>query len=167
MKQKGFTLIELLIVIAIIGVLASVVLASLNSARSKGADAAIKSNLTSIRVQAAIWYEDNGLVYASTPFALGACPSAVSTGNIFADSKVFSAVSAAYNLSGGVANSRCVATADEWAVAIQLKTSDGAGVATPDPDSWCTDSVGSARSYAYASGEDIGDVINNVTYACN
>ncbi len=55
--NKGFTLIELLVVIAIIGILSSVVLASLNTARAKGADAAIKSNLANIRAQSEIMYD--------------------------------------------------------------------------------------------------------------
>jgi prepilin-type N-terminal cleavage/methylation domain-containing protein len=65
MLSRGFTLIELLVVIAIIGILAAVVLGSLNDARSGGQDASIKQSVANIRSQAELWYNSNGYSYAN------------------------------------------------------------------------------------------------------
>ena len=64
-KSKGFTLIELLVVIAIIGLLSSVVLASLETARAKSRDASRFSSLISIRNALELFRSDNK-AYPST-----------------------------------------------------------------------------------------------------
>jgi prepilin-type N-terminal cleavage/methylation domain-containing protein len=48
-RNKGFTLVELLVVIAIIGILSSVVFASLSSARNKARVAKATASLDSLR----------------------------------------------------------------------------------------------------------------------
>jgi prepilin-type N-terminal cleavage/methylation domain-containing protein len=60
MKQSGFTLIELLVVIAIIGILSSVVMASLNTARNKGKQATLKSEALQLRNLLEFEYTDTG-----------------------------------------------------------------------------------------------------------
>ena len=51
MKNRGFTLIELLLVISIIGLLASMILLSLSSARNKSKDTRIGSDIRQLRIQ--------------------------------------------------------------------------------------------------------------------
>jgi len=58
-KNRGFTLIELLVVIAIIGVLSSVVLASLKNVRMRANDTARVSDIRSIRTAMEMYYNDN------------------------------------------------------------------------------------------------------------
>src|ERR1035437_8952104 len=107
--QKGFTLIELLVVIAIIGILSSVVLASLNTARGKGSDAAIKEDINNARAQAELYYNDHSYAYDGVCAALNtATPGGILT------------MKNAATAAGGT-NVKCGDIAAGWAMAIQLK----------------------------------------------
>jgi len=63
MKQKGFTLIELLVVISIIGLLASVVLISLTTARLKARDAKRIADFRQLQNALELYYNDNNDQY--------------------------------------------------------------------------------------------------------
>lgn len=138
---RGFTLIELLVVIAIIGILSSVVLASLNTARNKGADAAIKSNLSAARAEAEIYYDSNGNQYytAATPAAgVGVC--AATGANVIGDS-----VNAAIAASGSseTLSTSCYAGQTAWAASVRMKS-----VTT---EQYCVDSTGYAATTTTAA----------------
>jgi len=129
--NQGFTLIELLVVIAIIGILSSVVLASLNTARGKGADAAVKSNLNNMRAQAELFY-DTGQTYT------GVCGQTNMTAGQAA------AVAAGGN--GGTCSVNGGGTAwNAWA-----------GLKADTAQAWCVDSFGNSKQITKAQGSALG-----------
>jgi general secretion pathway protein G len=64
--KRGFTLIELLVVIAIIGILSSVVLASLNSARQKSRDARRIADIKQLQLALELFADSNSGGYPSS-----------------------------------------------------------------------------------------------------
>lgn len=156
--QKGFTLIELLVVIAIIGILSSVVLASLTTARSKGVDAAVQSAMSNMRAQAELYYSNTGNYGIGTAASTyGNCTSP--TTHLFASTTApgnlinLLADIAAKN-GGTLGTSKVVCTtignpATAWAVL---------GSTTHATLSWCVDSTGASKQ----SGG-----VNGTTGACN
>ena len=135
-RKSGFTLIELLVVIAIIGILSSVVLASLNTARSKGNDAAIKSDLSGIQTQAALYYDNNSNSYSASASSSPSAATCTAASTVFSDPVVTQAVNGIK--SSGGATLLCEAGPSSFAISSNLKTS-----AT---SYWCVDSSGNATS---------------------
>lgn len=126
-NTKGFTLIELLVVIAIIGVLSSVVLASLNVARGKGANAAVRQNMNALRAQAEVYYDSSPTGYT------GVC----------SDPQILKIRAAADIASGGTTYCLDVPSSS-WVVSSPFKVPDGVN------NFWCVDGAGVARGHASA-----------------
>lgn len=136
--KKGFTLIELLVVIAIIGILSSVVLASLTTARTRGQAAAIQSEMSNMRAQAELYYSTNSNTYGSS----SDCTT----------SSVFNGTNGLQNLIAGVDNKggglSCKASGSAWAA----KTTTAVGGTY-----FCVDSTGMSTSSPTSADFNVAD----------
>lgn len=148
-KNGGFTLVELLVVISIIGLMSSIVLASLTTARTRAGDTAVKSGLDNFRKYAALFYDNNSSYGAPVAPAANDTCSAVS--GLFVDTDAQSVIAGAR--ASGASNPagqnryRCAVgvSGQSWALSVPLKTAG---------DSLCVDSSGDGPKSGYAAFVD-------------
>ena len=142
-QKDGFTLIELLVVIAIIGILSSIVLASLNTARGKGNDAKVKAQLAGLPASAAV-YNDTNSNYGTV--ASNSCTDLVPDFFEDVDSGMLQ-----YTTQGNYptdATLSCRTDGTAYAVSALLPGAGGT-------NSWCVDSAGNSKAEGAALGAGI------------
>ncbi|MEK7627949.1 MAG: prepilin-type N-terminal cleavage/methylation domain-containing protein [Patescibacteria group bacterium] len=127
-EKRGFTLIELLVVIAIIGILSSVVLASLNSARKKGRDARRIADAKQLQLALELYYD-----------AQGSYPAALSAANLVTPGYI---AAIPVDPSGGSYAYDQVSSGSVYYLGVNLETSGHSALST-DADSAGTNVEGS------------------------
>jgi type IV pilus assembly protein PilA len=135
--NKGFTLIELLVVIAIIGILSSVVLASLNTARNKGKAASVQASISQMRAQAEL-----GVNSTTGAYLDGLCTSTATGG--------LQTLRNGVTANGGTAESCAQNTAAGTA-----PTAWGYAATLPGGGHYCVDSTGYAGASSVVPGTEI------------
>ena len=156
-NKQGFTLLELLVVVAIIGILASVIFVALSDSQKKGADAAVKANLSTIRGESELFALDNNdsfLPSGGTTFGIATCPAYNVSGTdmLSKDKTIADAIAEAVKRGTG---GSCYNSSLNWVVAVGLKSNADT--------SWCVDSGGNSRQVASAPAS----AINGATFSCN
>lgn len=97
--KRGFTLIELLVVVAIIGILAVVVIVSLNGARAKARDARVKSDIRNLMSAVELYKNDDAsgnapsALASLTPSYVNAVPTTSPTPNYTANADCYGIIS--------------------------------------------------------------------------
>ncbi len=119
-NDRGFTLLELLVVLAVVGLMSSLLLVYVKSVKNQATDNLVRSNLLSVRSQSAIYFDEVGNYddFLTTPNTIQ-----------------MKAVDAAGRASGGG-----WASGDGplgWYARVQLKSKPGF--------SWCVDYLGNSK----------------------
>lgn len=142
--NKGFTLIELLVVIAIIGILSSVVLASLNSARRKSRDARRIADVKQLQLALELSYD-----------TVGSYPAALSVANLVTPGYI---AAIPVDPSGGAYPYDQVTSGSAYYLGANLETAGHSALAS-DADSAGTNVQGAdGTSCALAAGRYCYDV---------
>lgn len=144
--RRGFTLIEILMVVAIIGIIMTVTLASVTTARDRGIDSQTKENLHTIRNQAELRHSNlgsYGTAVAVQGAAITSAPAYNATGAHFliSDQQANRALSESLS-SAGSGYFAIGVNGQSWAVAVATKAVTGY---------WCVDAQGSAKVIASAT----------------
>lgn len=148
-NKRGFTLIELLVVIAIIGVLSSIVLASLSNSRKRAGDAGIKTDLSHLRSAAEIVNHDLGGSY-NTGVAIWSADCGIlnSATNVVGNSMVQKMIDDAISKSSGTV-AKCMADSTHYVVAVPLKSDS--------LKAWCIDNAGASKQITYGNFTGVAD----------
>lgn len=132
-NAEGFTLIELLVVVAIIAILATTVLVSLNGARAKTRDARVKSEMQQLASAMELYYNNNE---GYSTAAMTAVDSTCKGVNTFGDTTSEGPGNLVDAIVKDVTSPLCGANADTWAFSVIL----------PGGSAWCIDSNGTPKS---------------------
>lgn len=136
-KHRGFTLIELLVVISIIGLLSSVVLASVTTARNKGRQSSIKESMFQMRSQMGLYYS----VYGNYGNIADCTTGGFADGGATAIKNKI--------LADGATSVGCIADTSSgsgaWSLYVTLPANGG---------NWCVDANGAAKASTDASPAD-------------
>lgn len=148
--KKAFTLIEVMVVIAIIGILSSILLRNINQSRLKANNARVKIEMSSLRRAAAIYYESVGVETYG-----GNTNNCTTPNRIFTEDNVIAGLISSIDSIADVDVECRAGTAPSPYFVVSANL---VGVVNANEDNWCVDSKGASKA--------IADPIDNAATAC-